>query len=71
MHLMMLAFLIDQIQQHCCGLFQRGVAKMGSKTRFWCKLRERFNSFLIHDWETLYGSLAYKLKPTTIAIDTS
>ncbi len=71
MHLMMLAFLIDQIQQHCCGLFQRGVAKMGSKARFWRKLRERFNSFLIPDWETLYGSLAYQLKPTMITIDTS
>lgn len=71
MHLMMLAFLIDQIQQRCCGLFQRGVEKMGSKMRFWHKLRERFNSFLVPDWETLYGSLAFKLKPTPIVVDTS
>ena len=71
MHLMMLAFLIDQIQQRCCGLFQRGIAKMGSKMRFWRKLRERFNSFLVPDWETLYLSLAYKLKPTPMVIDTS
>lgn len=71
MHLMMLAFLIDQIQQHCCGLFQRGVEKMGSKMRFWRKLRERFNSLLILDWETLYLSIAFKLKPQPIIADTS
>ena len=71
MHLMMLAFLIDQIQQRCCRLFQQGVKKMGSKTRFWRKLRERFNSLLIPDWETLYLSLAYKLKPVPMVIDTS
>lgn len=71
MHLMMLAFLIDQIQQRCCRLFQQGIKKMGSKTRFWRKLRERFNSLLIADWETLYLSLAYKLKPVPMVIDTS
>ncbi len=71
MHLMMLAFLIDQIQQRCCGLFQRGVEKMGSKMRFWRKLRERVNCFLVPDWETLYGSLAFKLKPNPMVIDTS
>lgn len=71
MHLMMLAFLIDQIQQRCCHLFQQGIKKMGSKTRFWRKLRERFNSLLIADWETLYLSLAYKLKPVPMVIDTS
>ena len=71
MHIMMLAFLIDQIQQRCCGLFQRGVEKMGSKSRFWRKLRERFNSLLILDWESLYASLAYKLKPSPIVVDTS
>lgn len=71
MHLMMLTFLIDQIQQRCCSLFQRGIKKMGSKSRFWRKLRERFNSFLVPDWEVLYGSLAYELRPVVIAYDTS
>ena len=34
-HLMMLAFLIDQIQQRCCGLFNRALDKIKSKARFW------------------------------------
>ncbi|WP_198246746.1 hypothetical protein [methane-oxidizing endosymbiont of Gigantopelta aegis] len=71
MQMMILAFLIDQIQQRCCRLFQRGLEKMGSKTRFWAALRERFTCYLIMDWESLYGSLAYKLKPSMITIDTS
>jgi hypothetical protein len=31
MHLMMLAFLIDQIQQRCCRLFQAAWTASGSK----------------------------------------
>ncbi len=57
MHLMMLAFLIDQIQQRCCRLFQTAVTAAKSKTRFWRKLRTRFDLCLIPDWETLYRSI--------------
>jgi hypothetical protein len=53
MHLMMLAFLIDQIQQHCCRLFQAAVAAAKSKTRLWRKLRNRFDLCLIPSWEVL------------------
>ena len=34
-YLMMLACLIDPVQQHCCGLFQQGVAKQGCKRDVW------------------------------------
>ena len=57
MHLMMLAFLIDQIQQRCCRLFQSALAVAKSKTRLWQKLRSRFDLCLIPDWETLYRSI--------------
>ena len=57
MHLMMLAFLIDQIQQRCCRLFQSAVTAAKSKTRFWRQLRTRFDLCLIPDWETLYRSI--------------
>ena len=57
MHLMMLAFLIDQIQQRCCRLFQAAVTAAKSKTRLWRKLRNRFDLCLIPDWETLYHSI--------------
>jgi hypothetical protein len=57
MHLMMLAFLIDQIQQRGCRLFQAALAAAQSKTRLWRKLRARFDLCLIPDWDTLYRSI--------------
>jgi hypothetical protein len=57
MHLMMLAFLIDQIQQRGCRLFQATLTAAKSKTRLWRKLRARFDLCLIPDWETLYRSI--------------
>lgn len=70
MHLMMLAFLIDQIQQRCCRLFQAAVTAAKSKTRFWRKLRTRFDLCLIPDWETLYRSII-TLRPLPLGVDTS
>jgi hypothetical protein len=57
MHLMMLAFLIDQIQQRCCRLFQAALTAAKSKTRLWRKLRNRFDLCLIPDWGVLYRSI--------------
>lgn len=57
MHLMMLAFLIDQIQQRCCRVFQAALAAAQTKTRLWHKLRTRFDLFVIDSWEVLYRSL--------------
>lgn len=57
MHLMMLAFLIDQIQQRCCRLFQAAVSAAKSKTRLWRKLRTRFDLCLVPTWEALYHSI--------------
>ncbi len=54
MHLMMLAFLIDQIQQRCCRLFQAAVSAALGKNRFWRLVRSAFDLCLIPDWETLY-----------------
>jgi len=69
MHLMMLAFFIDQILQHCCCLFQTAVKVSGGKSRFWKMLRSFFNITLIPDWETVYhfiiGRLAIPLVNNT------
>ena len=70
-HLMMLAFLIDQIQQRCCGLFNRALDKAQSKTRFWQKIKNLFQSFLIPHWEAMYLGIANELKPTVIPYNTS
>ena len=70
MHLMMLAFLIDQIQQRGCRLFQAALTAAQSKTRLWRKLRARFDLCRIPDWDTLYRSI---IDPPQIALgyDTS
>lgn len=65
MHLMMLAFLIDQIQQRCCRLFQEAVTLAKSKSRLWRKLRNRFDLCLIPNWEGLYRSI---IQPPPIAL---
>ncbi len=41
-NLMMLAFLVDQIQQSVCPLFQAVLAKIGSKKRLWERMRGLF-----------------------------
>jgi len=57
MHLMMLAFLIDQIQQRGCRPVPGAVSAAKRKTRFRRTLRTRFDLCLVPDWETLYRSI--------------
>ncbi|VFM95324.1 MAG: hypothetical protein BECKG1743F_GA0114225_100577 [Candidatus Kentron sp. G] len=54
MHLMMLVFLIDQIQQLCCHVFQAALATAQRKSYLWRKLRSRFDLCRIASWEALY-----------------
>lgn len=56
--LMMLAFLIDQVQQMCCGLFQAALNNYHAKTVFWEKLRNVFAMFRLESWRILYEALA-------------
>lgn len=57
--LMMLAFLVDQVQQTCCGMFQKVLIKMGSKKRFWEHLRGVFRILYISSWADLWRALVY------------
>ena len=71
-HLMMLAFLIDQIQQRCCRLFQAAKAKAGRALYFWDKLRSLFLGHIVPDWETLYKAIAFGYRASElVAHDTS
>ena len=58
-NLMMLAFLIDQIQQRCWRLFRAAQAKAGRPRYFWEQLRALFLQWLLPDWGTLYRALAF------------
>ena len=55
--LTMLAFLIDQIQQLCCPLFNAVWRKWKSKRSLWEKVRSKFHDFSIQTMEDLYRSL--------------
>ncbi|VFN02983.1 MAG: hypothetical protein BECKG1743D_GA0114223_112112 [Candidatus Kentron sp. G] len=59
MHLMMLAFLIDQIQQLCCHMFQAALETAQRKSYLWHKLRSRFDLCRIASWEALYHSIIH------------
>lgn len=67
-HLMLLAFLLDQIQQKCCTLVQQAQKKMGSKLRFWERMRAFFFDYLIPSWESLYLGMINGLIPTVLPI---
>ena len=59
--LMMLAFLVDQTQQLCCGLFRAVWEKLGSKRALWEKLRSHFYHFTIRSMRQLYEAMLYDL----------
>lgn len=60
--LMFLAFLIDQIQQSCCGMFQAALAKMGSKTRLWSRMKAYFITLHIDSWEEFWQGIAFGIE---------
>lgn len=55
--LMFLAFLVDQVQQRCCGLFQAALKKMRRKIRFWNQLRSLFLEFYVDSWADMFAGM--------------
>ena len=60
--LMMLAFLVDQVQQLCCPLFQAAGAKWGSKRLLWEKMRALFYAYALESMRHLFEALLYGWK---------
>ena len=56
---MMFAFLIDQVEQRCCGLFRKTREKPGRLLCFREKLRSLVLESRIPDRETLYPAIAF------------
>jgi hypothetical protein len=71
--LMMLAFLVDQVQQMCCPLFQAVWAKLGSKRRLWERMRALFYDYALASMRQLFTALLYGLQKTApiFAVDSS
>ncbi len=70
--LMLLAFMIDQIQQRCCPLFRQAQQSKQSKRNLWESLRGLFLNHLIPHWEAILCAMAYGIKANgPIAYNTS
>jgi hypothetical protein len=64
--LMMLAFLIDQVQQKCNPLFQKAWEKKGSKCGLWESMRHLFASFEVASMAEIYQAIAFGFKRPTL-----
>ena len=71
--LMMLAFLVDQLQQHCCQLFQAAWAKLRTKRALWEKMRAYFECLQFESMADLLRALLHGIvrKPPELLSDTS
>ncbi len=55
--LMMLAFLIDQVQEYGCVFFQAARRRFRSRTSLWIKIKGLFTEFFIESWEVLWRAI--------------
>jgi Transposase DDE domain len=67
--LMMLAFLVDQVQQLCCPLFQAVWAKLGGKRRLWEWMRALFSDYALDSMRQLFEALFYGIKKTAPVLE--
>lgn len=56
--LMMLAFLVDQIQELTCPHFQQARRRVRSRTSLWERMRALFIGYFIDTWETLWHAIS-------------
>lgn len=64
--LMMLAFLIDQVQQKCNPLFRQAWQKKGPKCALWEAVRHLFECFEVSSMAEIYQGIAFGFKRPTL-----
>lgn len=57
MLVMFLAFLVDQVQQTCCPLFQSVLEKLGSRRLLWDYLRSHVRCFVFNSFNELWSAI--------------
>ncbi len=57
--LTLLAFLLDQVQELCCPLFQAARNRFRARTALWEKIRAMVTEHTISDWESLYQAIIW------------
>ena len=55
--LMFLAFLMDQLQEIACPIFQKALLKKERKMYLWKKVRSLFSEFLVKSWNDLFQAI--------------
>lgn len=58
-HLMILTFLIDQLQEHVCDLFKAARNRFYSKKALWEKIRGVFSQFLVENWSDFWLGIIF------------
>jgi len=66
---MRLMFLIDQIQESCCEVFNIAYKAAQSRIALWENMRRLFLEFYILKWEDIYFSIAYGHQTKTLKPD--
>jgi hypothetical protein len=66
MNLMMLAFLIDQVQEMTCSFFSKALKSAKRRTYLWKKIDGYITHYFINSWEHLYEAIADKRKPRVV-----
>lgn len=67
--LMMLVFLVDQIQQASCQLFRKALGTFHAKKYFWQQVRSLFNTFEFNSMEELLRAIAFGFKAQIVLLD--
>jgi hypothetical protein len=58
--LMMLAFLVDQVQEFCDAPFQEALKKLkGKRSRLWRSIRNYFFLVKVSSWENIWNAITY------------
>jgi hypothetical protein len=68
---MMLAFLIDQVQEYGCAFFQAARRRFHSRTSLWIKIKGIFTELLVESWERLWRAIIYGHGGGSLQFDTS
>jgi len=66
--LMMLAFLVDQVQQLACDLFQAVLDKKGSKKRLWEHMRALVRTLEFESMELLFKAILYGYRANVVIL---
>ena len=69
--LMILAFLIDQLQEATCFFFKKSMEHRKTRRSFWEKMKALFYNYFIDSWQDLFIAIGPEFKGAKLIIDTS